>query len=222
MEGYNEYEKIERHLRYAKRLSLLNLVGLHFVREIERTKSYKKATCCKKKMLSNVYYLFHILETLVKPKVLHNNVYSSLLFYLDEWLFSEVRCLNHFMIEDDVYPLTSIYFNTPEWVGNHEEFRELMVCFTYGNSITQKEAGVMSMFLDIYEEFIGDLEKDVLMRLTTVLSKDSKLVHKLTRIMNLLKKRLVLMRLSLLKIISKSSLSSPPTLFTNIKEPTST
>lgn len=193
MHDYNEYEKIEQHMFYARRLNAINSTGKRILQQMDE----KKRMPGRKKLLEYVFAISQMIETIVKPHVLCNNLYSSLIFYMDELLFFEVRNLNSFVVEDDNYPLSYIYFNTSDW--NESEQQEFHL--DQGVYINEMEAMLMNCFVDEYEEFVLSLEGDII-RLGESAS-DQKLMKKILRIITRLKKRLTLLRSRLLKIIHK-------------------
>lgn len=187
---YREYVSIERHLVYSRQLASLNFVGKQLLREIEKKKNING----RKKLLPCVYYLYHILGTVVKPRVLCNNLYSSLLYFLDELLFHEVKNLNSFVIEDDSYPLSFVYFNTEDWCPeDHQGF-----VLDKGATINESEAHLINSFVEDYEVFILLLERDI-----ADVGDDEKLTRKINRIIGRLKRRLIDLRVYSLRLISK-------------------
>lgn len=188
---YSEYSKIENHIYYSKKLYTLNKIGKHILNEI----ATKKTINGRKKLLSSVYKVYHKLNTIIKPNILCNNIYSSLVYYLDELLFLEVKNLNKFVIEDDTYPLSYLYFNCDDWVT--DEIQK----FSLDSSIILRysEAMLISCYLDNYEEFILRLEVDI--KKSYYIDLDHKLIKKLMRIFARLKKRLIILKVMMLKII---------------------
>lgn len=188
---YDEYNQIEKHIYYAKQLYIINKIGKHILHEIERKKNING----RKKLLANVYNVYHKLDTIIKPKVLCNNVFSSLMYYLDELLFLEVKNLNTFVIEDDTYPLSYLYFNCDDWVT--EEIQEFNLDSSF--VLNYSEAMLISCYLDTYEGFIMTLESDI--KTPYYMDMDQRLIKKLIRIFTRLKKRLVLLKAMMLKVI---------------------
>lgn len=187
---YTEYVNIERHLAYSRRLSFLNYVGRRIMQEIESKKNING----RKKLLPIVYYLHHTLGTIVKPRVLCNNLYSSLLYYLDELLFHEVKTLNTFVIEDESYPLSFVYFNTDDWsTEEHQGF-----VLDKGVIINESEAHLINSFIEDYETFVLELEGEI-----ATMGRDERLTRKLTRIIARLKRRLIDLRVYSLRVISR-------------------
>lgn len=199
MESYNEYRRIEHHIGFSKRLQNISKRGLHYLREIES----KKRIGGKKKYKKDVHVVHHLLENIIKPRlVLCNNLYSSLIYYLDEMLFYEVQTINNFVIEDDIYPLSFIYFNNTEWNPENEE----MQLFQLENDvmITENEAALLITLLHDYETLLQDLLQDFKDEKKTCHRKDkmyNKIYIKVLRIISRLKRRLELLRVSAFKIV---------------------
>lgn len=193
MDSYNEYEHVERHINYSKTLQEINERGWRFIHEIE----IKKRVGGRKKYEKDVYAIHHALGNILKPKViLCNNLYSSLVYYLDEMLYYDVRSINTFIIEDDSYPLSFIYFNNSEWnpdVGQQQAFQLESV-----SSITDVEAALLMTLLQDYETLLQDLYVNIKSRKDRLVDK---MFIKLIRIINRLKRRINLLRSSALKII---------------------
>jgi hypothetical protein len=194
MDDYSEYEKVEKHMNYSRSFHSLNHTGWRLLKEME----VKKNINGRKKMLGSVNNIHHLITNIVKPKSLCNNLYSSLLFYLDELLFMDVLMINTFVIEDDVFPLSYVYFNTIDWI--HEDYDEFVL--DKGITINDTEAHLLNCFIDNYEQFILTVQEDIL-KSEYYKTKDSLLVRKLKRIINRLKKRLIVLRAVVLRIIYK-------------------
>ena len=195
MDDYNEYAKVEKHIGYSCSFHSLNHRGWRLLREME----LKKNINGRKKMLANVNNIHHIIGNIVKPKSLCNNLYSSLLYYLDELLFMDVLTINTFVIEDDVFPLSYVYFNTIDWI--HEDYNDFVL--DKGVFINDTEAHLLNCFIDDYESFILGIQGDVLSS-EYYKTKDGMIVRKIKRIINRLKKRLIHLRAVVLRIIHKS------------------
>lgn len=195
MDDYNEYEKVEKHIDYSRSFHSLNHKGWRLLKEMEAKKNING----RKKMLANVNNIHHLIGNIVKPKSLCNNLYSSLLYYLDELLFMDVLAINTFVIEDDVFPLSYVYFNTIDWI--HEDYNEFVL--DKGVAINDTEAHLLNCFIDDYEYFILRVQEDVL-NSDYYKTKDGMIVRKIKRIINRLKKRLINLRAIVLRIIHKS------------------
>lgn len=192
-ESYSEYEKIEQHIDYSERLYFINCQGKHILNEIEKKKNING----KKKLLWNVGYIYNTIENIVKKKALCNNSYTSLIHYLDELLFLEVKTYNKFVIEDDSFPLSYVYFNQHEWIKVfHQNFILDSIPF-----ITILDAMLINCFVDDYEELILELE-DSLKRKTYYDDDDPKLRKKIFKNIKRLKKRLIDLRARLLNLIN--------------------
>lgn len=190
MEDYNEYEMIERHIEYSRMLTQINSRGKLIIQQLEKQKNING----KKKLLSNIYNISNLIANVVKPRSLCNNLYSSLVYYLDELLFMEVIGRNKFIIEDDEYPLYYVYFNTDEWIQDSGIDNFVLDKCVY---INDTESLLINCFLDEYECFLINIEK-------YMKAKDSTISRKIIRITTRLKKRIILLKVIILKILYKN------------------
>lgn len=196
MDSYDEYEKVETHISYSKRLQEINDRGLRYLKEIEE----RKRVNGRKRYDRHVSILYHLLENVIKPRVmLCNNLYSSLLYYLDEMLFYEVRSINEFVIEDDVYPLSFVYFNNSDWnpqVGPLQAFT-----LEDATHINDSEAALLMTLLQDYDILLQDLLVYVKSKKRVRGASQHKLFIKLIRIINRLKRRIDILRVNTFGII---------------------
>jgi hypothetical protein len=198
MDHYQEYGCVEKHIRYAKRLQSISEKGKRFLNEIET----KKRVGGRKKYQGDTYFVYNLLENIVKPRiVLCNNLYSSLLFYLDEMLFYEVRGINSFVIEDDTFPLSFIYFNQCEWnpdVGQTHEF-----CLDNEPLLSDTEAALLGTLLRDYETFLQDILQDLIASKAPI--RKERIYIKLIRVMNRLKRRLRILTHIIATVLQESN-----------------
>ena len=190
MEDYNEYEMIERHIDYSRMLTLINSRGKLIIQQLEKQKNING----RKKLLSNIYNVSNLITNVIKPRSLCNNLFSSLVYYLDELLFTEVVGRNKFIIEDDEYPLYYVYFNTDEWIQDSGIDNFVLDKCVY---INDTESILINCFLDDYEYFLIKIEK-------YMKDKDSIISRKIIRITARLKKRLILLKAIILKTLHKN------------------
>ena len=193
MDDYNQYEKIEQHIEYSRLLTSVNSRGKIILKELEKQKNING----KKKLLSNVYNVYHLIENIIKPRSLCNNLYSSLIYYMDELMFMEVVGLNSFIIEDDEYPLYYIYFNTDDWLTDDCIDSFVLDKCVY---INDTESILISCFIDEYEGLLINIEKYIYLNG----HKDTIIARKLLRICTRLKKRLVVLKAIILQILNKN------------------
>lgn len=190
MEDYNEYEMIERHIEYSRLLTIINLRGKLIIQQLEKQKNING----RKKLLGNVYDVYNSIANIIKPRSLCNNLFSSLVYFLDELLFTEVVGRNRFIIEDDEYPLYYVYFNTDEWL--HDTAIDSFVldrCVF----INDTESLLINCFLDDYEYLLIMIEKYIKIN-------DSTISRKILRITSRLKKRLILLKALILRTLHKN------------------
>lgn len=198
MEHYHEYERVEKHLAYSKRLHSINERGTRYLRQIES----KKRVGGRRKYQGHVYTVYHLLENVLKPRVvLCNNLYSSLIFYMDEMLFYEVRGINSFVIEDDEYPLTFVYFNQCEWNPDFGQTHAFEL--DTSPDLCDTEAALLSILVQDYEHVLQDVLQDLMSSGLPI--KKEKVFIKLVRIINRLKRRLSILQATIIRVISEES-----------------
>lgn len=199
MDSYNEYRRIEQHIGFSKRLQNISTRGLHYLREIE----IKKRIGGRRKYEKDVHGIHHLLGNIIKPRVmLCNNLYSSLIYYLDEMLFYEVQDINDFVIEDDKYPLSFVYFNNAEW--NPENDRIQPFVLENNSHMNETEAALLLMLLEDYNTLLQDLLQDFKDEKKTCHRKDrmyNKIYTKVRRIISRLDRRLTLLKTAAFKIV---------------------
>ena len=202
MDSYNEYMRIENHMGFSKRLHDISIRGSHYLREIE----IKKRIGGRKRYETVVYGLYHLLQNIIKPRVvLCNNLYSSLIYYLDEMLFYEVRQTDNFMIEDDKYPLSFVYFNNAEWNPDNDKVQTFSL--DHSTSISDNEAALLIMLLQDYETLLQDLLQDFTIEKKTSRKKDkpyNKIYTKVMRIISRLKRRLCILKSASYQIVESA------------------
>ena len=115
MTEYEMYDKLQNHLQFSKELHYINTTGKYILSQLEINKNIKK---------NRIHYVFDgNMESLYNTIVDITNIkrfnklrlYFCLQYYLDELLFSEVKTLNSFQVEDYEYPLCDVYFNQNGW-----------------------------------------------------------------------------------------------------------
>jgi hypothetical protein len=202
-DSYKEYTIIEEHLCFSKSLHDLNTKGKRILQEIEKRKYYER----KKRYIGFTYEVYNILNTILKPRVLSNNIYSSMLYFLDELLFLQVKETKDFFIEDEHYPLTYVYFNHDAWM--YTDVQDFSM--DNGHTLTETEALLLNAYIEEYENFALNLEKYLVSLLEDMANvkkqdrrQDKKLYRKLFRLISRLKRRLLLIKSKCLCIISTS------------------
>lgn len=114
MNQYNTYSEIEAHVQISKQFFNLEkrcdllLDEIHAKKRIDGKKQYTKT----------VSDIIHVLQALCKHKPCERSPYASLIYYLDEWLFTIAGDAKMFIIEDHQYPLSSVYFSRSDWIGH--------------------------------------------------------------------------------------------------------
>lgn len=195
-DSYREYTIIEEHIRFSRVIHEINMRGKQILQEIERKKYYER----KKRYTGITQEVYNILATITKPRVLGNNIYSSLLYFLDELLFLQVKSIDGFFIEDDQYPLSYLYFNQGEWLYSHTQDFVL----DDGAVINELEAMLINSYVDEYDNFALELGRYLETTYSTMFERDKKVIRKLRRILSKLKRRLLLIKSKCLCVISQS------------------
>jgi hypothetical protein len=194
---YQEYDIVEKHLYFSKKLNNLNYKGRRLMYELEVK---KRLTNSKNKFIPLVKETFGILTTITKPKSLCNNIYSSLLHFLDELLFMQVKTTDIFIIGDDEYPLSYIYFNHSEWID--DENQDFML--DDDPNINDLEALLINCYIDEYELVSLEIETFLVDIMKEYWYVDRKMFKKMLRLLSKLKKRLLILKSKVLVIIYKT------------------
>lgn len=181
---YTEYEIVQKHMYFSKKLYEINAFGKHLMEEIETRKSFRGPRGGCKLLHEPTHSIHDLMGNILKPRVLCNNIYSSLLYFLDELLFSQVQNINVFHIDDDVFPLSFIYFNQDEWIRNWS-LQKFVI--DDGYMLSEFDSLMLMMFMDHYEEFTIEM----LHYLAHIESScvDKRLRKKLVRLVTRLKQR---------------------------------
>lgn len=193
---YKEYDIVEKHIYFAKKLYSLNNRGKRFLQELDSKKRINK----KKTYTPIIADTINILSTLTKPRVLCNNIYSSLLYYLDELLFLQVKETKCFIMDIDEYPLSYIYFNQHDWI--EEEAQEFVL--DVDNCLNDLEAVLLNCFVDEYEYIAIEIENFMQSMMQDIINEDRKMFKKILRLLSKLKQRILLLKSKILVIIYKS------------------
>lgn len=176
MSNYEEYTLIENHVHISRTLYELDRRARLFIAEMER----RKGIHGRKQYERDVQDMLSILHSLSKPKLLNHNLFSSLHYYLDDMMFSEVSEVYFFMVEDEKYPVSAIYFDKERWM---DEKWLPVPDIQHVPGITAAEGAHLLLFFSEYETLVRELEVKV------GGMKDSKVKTKLKRILTRIKKR---------------------------------
>lgn len=176
MSSYGEYTLIEQHMDFSRKLSELDRRARAFIVEMERQKGING----RKQYEKDVHDILSILHSLSKPKILHHNLFSSLHYYLDDQLFSEITDISFFVVEDEKYPISAIYFDKDRWmidrVQRHTEFSRT-------TWLSMRESTALLLFFTDYEDLVRDIDKKI------SCMKEGKVKTKLKRILTRMKRR---------------------------------
>lgn len=152
--SYSEYTKIEVHIGLSTKLSYLDKIARQYLDEIEK----KKGINGRKQYEKDVQNLINILQSLSKPRLLNHNLYSSLHYYLDDLMYSEITEIGFFMVEDAKFPLSAIYFDKQQWLQD-----AVVPCITLSPTpnLTVEDAVTLYSFFLEYANFITKLRTKI-------------------------------------------------------------
>lgn len=155
METYDEYEHLDKHIMFSRDLHLLDREGQHVLSELERTKVHRTKRNGDKVYSADISVIHEELKDITNTERFSVRLYFQLLHYLDEFLFIQVKNINEFLIEDEPYKITDLYFNQPSWNENadvHEyKFYDDSKC------LNTEEAMYLKMYLQKYNDYIERL-----------------------------------------------------------------
>jgi len=201
---YTEYNKIERHIQYSNALFKLTHIGKHIIQEIQSKKMQCNKLQCKKYDKSHIKNnipdeVCNVLSDVIKPPSLSSNMYSSFVYFLDELLYFDAPKINYFVIEDDQYPLSFMYFNQSEWNGDHVQ--ENLNSFVLDNNphFSDTEALLINCFITEYISLLEDIEDDIYDHVYIETNLERRLVQNIQR----LKEQLETIKSKLTIIITK-------------------
>ena len=191
-------------MMFSRRFYEINAIGKRIMTEIETNKTVRGPRGGSK-LCWPTQVTYDIISTIVKPKFLNSgNLYTSLMYFMDELLFSQVRHLNTFLIEDDTYPLSFLYFNQDEWIKDWSPqtfYLEHDVYFNEGDAL------LLLSFIDKYEYLIIDILKFACASdkctFAEMLPLDKRITRKLVGLSNRLKQRLNTLRVKALQVFHK-------------------
>lgn len=159
METYAEYEFLENHIKLSKELYLLDLEGKHILSEFEKNKVIRTKRCGSKVYCADVSYVYDELINITNSQRFSLRLYFCLLHYLDELLFLQVKNIEQFIVEDEPYKLTDLYFNQSQWNEN-EQVHEYKF-YSENKNINTEEAMYLNMYLRKYMDYVDFLSNYV-------------------------------------------------------------
>lgn len=119
-EDAEEYVKIEHHIYFSKTIYILKQKGYNILNEFEKKKYEKKTKRGISIYSMNTLAIYNSLCTIVDKKKNSLRLCFCLKHYLDELMFGEIKHINSFMIEDDKYDLTKLYYHPTEWIQDQD------------------------------------------------------------------------------------------------------
>lgn len=173
---YEEYVALDKHVDFAKQMFYLNRLGHNILSQIDNSKGYKLRKANKN---DDIYIAYVTIMNTIKPrKSLCNNIFSSLLYYLDELLFIDVYSLSSFVIEDGEFAVEKIYYNQGEWIKDDDSSHVVSYEIEKTCGLTDKDRQVVAVFFELYEKLINNIKEYV----TDTYDKKLKIRKKVLRI----------------------------------------
>lgn len=196
---YTEYEIIQKHMYFSRKLYEINALGKHLIEEIDSKKCFRGPRGGCKILHEPTQHIRDSISNIVKPYVLYNNIYSSLVFFLDELLFLQVQNINSFQIDDDIYPLSFMYFNQDEWIKDW-----CLQEFTIDECpiMTEFDSLMLIIFIETYEEFAIEI-MDYIVRIRPE-CQDKRLRRKIIKLITRLKQRVGTLMYRALRVYYKT------------------
>lgn len=198
MDIYNEYNKIDNHIKISILLHNINLKGKLIRSIIEDKKHIRIKTSGAYVFLLDIDTIYNVLVDVTNTKRFNKlRLFFCMQYYLDELLFKEVKNIDCFYIEDESYKLTDLYFNQSQWISSNLEIIEL----SDDKFLNTIEANYLQSYIVEYLDFITN----VLIYIEK-LENTNYIKRKLKNIFNRIKNKLSLMNDVLLKIIEENIL----------------
>jgi len=145
-DDYDVYGQLEKHLSFSERLVFLNKRGHYLIDNIRKTKVSGNIV---------VETVVMAIRHIVKCKTLGScTLMNELYCYLDEAMFHDIEDeIDTFYVDDDSYPITTVYYGQEAWLGDVEvqEFQ-----FSCGENFEEGELMILACF---FNDYITLLEK---------------------------------------------------------------
>jgi hypothetical protein len=153
---YTEYTKLEHHIALSKAMFDIDIKGRHIVKELQK----KKSTGVRKRTGTHIFsddisIVYNNIVNCLSLKRLR--LYFCLQYFLDELMYYEIKNTNNFYIEDNIYPISKMYFAQQEWISDqcHQEFQ----FYEDAQSININEAMYLVCYLKEYDSLLLDVEE---------------------------------------------------------------
>jgi hypothetical protein len=171
---YEEYTRLEKHLNLSRLLHGVSYKGMEALAMLGKTHNIKLK---RSKLKNDIYKVFATITHTIKPrKSLCNNIFSSMVYYMDEVMFREVQHLDNFFIEDYCYSLNKVYYNPREWL---EEGEQLVRDDQASDTTDEEVLHMLTNFFDTYDAMLDDIRDHV-----GYMHKSDKLKKKIFRVIS--------------------------------------
>lgn len=153
---YAEYTKLEQHIALSKTMFDLDAKGKHIIREFQK----KKSSGLRKRTGSHIFsddiliVYNNILNCLSLKRL---RLYFCLQYFLDELMYYEIRNTENFYIEDNVYPISKMYFGQHDWIS--DQLQQEFQFYEDTVSININEAMYLVCYLKEYDSLLLDIEE---------------------------------------------------------------
>lgn len=153
---YAEYTKLEQHISLSKTLFDLDIKGKYIINELQRKKSNGVRKRTGTHIFTNdILIVYNNIINCISIKRLR--LYFCLQYFLDELMYYEIRNTNNFYIEDNIYPISKIYFGQHEWIS--DSYLQDFQFYEDSQSININEAMYLVCYLKDYDSFLLDIEE---------------------------------------------------------------
>ena len=154
-EEVSEYSKIEQHMIFSKTLHQLKGKGKNILKEFDEKKFDRQTKKRKNVFIGNTSIIYSNIANIIAKSKYSLQLGMSLQFYLDELMFNEIKNIQTFVIEDQDYDLTKLYYHPTEWIQDND----LQIFNFYAETdININESMYLVCYLKEYENFLLEIE----------------------------------------------------------------
>lgn len=151
----SEYTKIEQHMSFSRGLYLLKKKGKGILEQFDQ-KKYQRKTKKKTNVFSHdASIIYNNLSNIVNRSRHSLQLSFCLQYYLDELMFVEIKNLHTFIVEDQHFDLTKLYYYPSEWMQDQET-----QCFEFYSDcdLNMHEAMYLVCYIKDFENFLLEIE----------------------------------------------------------------
>jgi hypothetical protein len=153
---YSEYNKIESHIIFSKNIFLLKAKGRNILKEFEIKKYESKNRKGSIIFIPDITIIYNNISNIVEKKRHSLKLCFCLTYYLDELMFGEIKTLDNFIIEDQLYDLTKLYSHPEEWIDDQEIQN---VSLDSEKNLNINESMLLVCYLKEFENFFLEIEE---------------------------------------------------------------